>query len=297
MNILLSEPLPRWYGLSWDMAIPAIRVWAHPEFARTLAPISGDGMAVRNLRKELDLLAFQGGFDDSRFGFEGALRLDHTPDGALEFLAPLPRVRYRTQRRCSDCHGSREDRIGKKRPCYHCDGTGLEHEYRWRRAEAVAASLGLLLVAMEYPDRKTSDLRPQFLTAHGFPNRGSCCVGGMFSESLVRLLESLPPFEGLVPIEAAMRTACQKMLGPMRAGRSGFRAYATASGALSLDCPAGSIYTLASDGPATAGRGREFSCTDVVTPEQQLMLFAGLAAFHDFADQAMMLLSVPASAC
>ena len=73
MKYLAHDVLPRWYSLSWDSANLAIRIAVQPEFAATLAPLSPAAPVVAGLAEELDLVAFQGGFEDSRFGFERGL--------------------------------------------------------------------------------------------------------------------------------------------------------------------------------------------------------------------------------
>lgn len=290
LKILSMEPIPRWYGLSWDELAVAIRIWVHPEFAHALQPIADDAPITANLRHGLDFRAFQGSFGDTRFGFESALRLDHRPDGSLEFLAKLPKVRFPTSKRCGECQGA--VRVGKRQRerCYYCGGTGREHQYRWHRADAVSASLAVLLAALEYPESETSDPRPQLLTVHGFPTTGGYSAGGMVGIPLAKMLRGYPEGTEFRGVEAAMRAAYRQMVGPAHAEQRGFRACLyDKDGSLSLDCPGATTFGGHDRFPGS--HGYEFASRDIHVPEQQLALFAGLAALHDFADR-----HVPAAA-
>lgn len=283
MGFLVQDVIPRWYSFFWDSANTAIRLWVHPEFAATLTPVLPTAPVVLALTKELKLMVFQGSFKDSRFGFEGSIRFERKSDGAFEFTALIPRVYFPTRRRCDRCKGQKVELYDKTRPCFFCNGTGKEHMYRWHRAEAVAASLGVLLVVMEYPNIKTHDARPQLMTVHGYPHHGSCSIGGTFSIPLVRWLRSFSQYTDFPEIEQAMVKAYHRMTGRKWEERY-FRATIYGShGELCLDCPGDACNVHACES-RSGERGYDITCHNLDTPVQHLSLLAGLAALHDLAD-------------
>lgn len=262
VRYLVSDPLPRWYGLTWNAACLAIHIWVHPAAARALAPIPPDSPLVRGLRKNFNLRPLmQGGFEDSRFGFAGAIQIWHEKNGALEFFAKLPHARY------------------------------------WQRTNAVAASVALLLMMLEDPI-ETDDPRPQFMTVHGIPSNGGCPIGGAFGGPLVRWLSEFPTGTHFSRAEEAMAKAYARMLGGERAvdTRSFPVEIYDRGGALSLDCPRGiSTVFRVPDQPCDS-TGYEISSNNVDTPPYYLALLAGLAALHDHADRMIAVRAIAASA-
>ena len=190
---------------------------------------------------------------------------------------------FPTRRRCDSCNGSKVEPYDRKTPCIFCNGTGKAHEYHWHRAEAVAASLGVLLVSMEYTDIETHDARPQLMTVYGYPHRGSCSIGGTFSTPLVRWLRSFPRHTSFPEIEQVMIAVHHRMTGRKREERY-FRATIYGSqGELGLDVPGDACGVHACESRSDE-RGYDITCHNLNTPVQHLSLLAGLAALHDLAE-------------
>ncbi len=283
----MYDHLPRWYGLSWDNAGLAILVWVHRELLGQLKPVRPGAPAVQGVSQAFGFTNFVGDFT-SNFGFDDAL-VRQAEGEYIAFRGVIPNVRCITAARCQGCRGRKKDRIIPGDSCYECDGTGRKHEYRWQKANALSASLGLLLAVIEYPpDNFTTTAKmEQFLTVRTGSGEGHAFIGGMYSIPFADWLRQQEVGKPLEKMISAMRRAYAQMMGESRARPFGFRAsvdYPT--GWLNVDVPGDGCGIHPSSGHSPeVGRGYEFSDHNVDHPAQQLALLAGLAALHDQVDR------------
>lgn len=243
---------------------------------------------VAAFKEEFGFTSFAGDFDKS-FGFENAIRRHRDSGEFAEFFVPIPRVRVKTKRQCSNCKGSGKDkRIGRDE-CLHCDGIGVEHDYLWHEAYAISASLTVLFMIIEFQEVETNCKLPQLLTVHTITDRGSHggSLGGMYSVAFCDWLSTFEPHTKIVEMAEAMKLAYGRMLGRKYFNISRFDGtVADENGWLNVSCPGNACGLHPSSGLVSRGEGYEFSSHNVDSPAQQLTLLAGLAALHDKARNA-----------
>ena len=284
MNVLIRDRLPRWYGISWREANPAILLSIHRDFLADFPKIKPDAPEVLARVQEFGFSLFDGS-SQPYFGFDQCLTRQEGNGEFVEFVAPLPIVCKETDRPCQNCEGSGNDtlRDGK---CLYCNGRGTEEEYTWRGAFAISASLNLFFRLACFPEKRTSAAAPQLLTVRLHTARGMHGgeLGGMYGIPLAEWLRSQPLHTGIPEMVRAMKAAYGHMLGASRVNEYNEYSFRAAidhqNGWLSVDCP-GDACGLNPVRSPEPGRGYELSSHNVDTPAQQLTLLAGLAALCD----------------
>jgi len=281
----MRESMPRWYGLSWDAGKAAIRIRLNRELPRPEKMWDTDNNDIM-VRHGFGM--FESDLDGKWFGFDRALEIVKHPSGEYrEFIGRLPRVRVSSKRRCYDCEGNKT-RHGEK--CFSCDGTGMDYDLKWKRAEALAMSIGILLSPFEYNERETDSQDHQLLTVHLFISEQSAPIGGIVGIPLHHWAREYPQHTEFTDVIAAMKQAYGRMMGKSRVKSSspfGFRAMVYSDHKhISFDCPgdACGVYGSPDDDPGD-NHGYQLSCHNVDSAAQQLTLLAGLAALHDRADR------------
>lgn len=282
MDVLILNRLPRWYGLSWLEADPAILLSIHRDFLADFPVVKPDAPEVLALMQEFGFSSFNGDLERG-FGFDHCLVLREGSGESAEFTAALPIVRRETDRPCEWCGGTGNDEF-RDGACLHCEGRGTEHEYVWKSAFAVSASLNLFFRLAYFPRRRTSSAAPQLLTVQLYTAQGmqGGALHGMYGIPLAEWLRSQPPHTGIPEMVNAMKIAYGHMLGASRVSEySRFRAAIDhENGWLNVDCPGDACVLHPTHSPVP-GRGYEFSSHNVDSPAQQLTLLAGLAALCD----------------
>src|SRR5687768_16804203 len=114
MKILIHEPRPRWYRLSWSEkdTDPEIIIGIHRDFAREkFTPIAVTAPLVVGTMQKLDLRGtFTGDLGGEYFGFSNSLIRQPDEGDYIILAAPLHQVRKPTGRRCMDCRGAGRSR-------------------------------------------------------------------------------------------------------------------------------------------------------------------------------------------
>ena len=284
MDVLIRDRLPRWYGLSWREADPAILLSIHRDFLADFPEIRPDAPEVLARVQEFGFSSFEGNFKGG-FGFDQCLTRQEGGGEFVEFIAALPVIRRETGRKCAECDGSgRDEERGGE--CLYCEGSGTEHEYVWKNAFAISASLNLFCQLAYFPEKRTSAMAPQLLTVqlHTAQGMHGGELNGMYGIPLAEWLRSQPLHTGIPEMVRAMKAAYGHMLGASRVSEYNEYSFRAAidhqNGWLNVDCPGNrcGLHPVRSPEP---GRGYEFSSHNVDTPAQQLTLLAGLAALCD----------------
>ena len=284
--MLMRGTMPCWYELSLKgrSGQAGLYLRIHSDFVNQYGEVSTSAPIVENLRSDFGFSEVSGILRGD-FGFERSLRYFGTANGFLEHAIPIPRVRKRTGKRCPRCKGTGKRREFNNDKCFACDD-GWEVCYDWQEVFAVSATLSLLFILLEFPDRETISVMPQLLTvttttskeAHGGELRGN------YSRKLVSYLESRGP--GPIPeMITAMRTAWEQVEGEIPSSDGYyFQAYTQGeNGQLNIMCPGHGVGICPDINSIGRGRGYRFSSHNVDNPMQQLTLLASLAALHDLA--------------
>lgn len=162
MNTIMWESMPRWYCLSWDAKKTAIRIRLNRELPRPEGMWNSDNSS--RISKQYGFRRFESGLDGKWFGFDHALEIVQHPSREYrEFIGRLPQVRVQARRKCFSCEGKRKRHDEK---CFSCGGTGKDYDLKWRHAEALAMSIGILLDPFEYNEQETHSEDHQLLTVY-----------------------------------------------------------------------------------------------------------------------------------
>lgn len=287
MKMIMYESMPRWYGLSWDAEKTAIRIRLNRELPR---PEKVWDIGNTDIIVQHGFHLFESDLDGKWFGFDRALEIVKRPSGEYrEFIGKLPQVRIQARRKCFSCEGKGEYHGGEK--CFSCDGTGKEYDLKWRRAEALAMSIGILLDPFEYNEQETHSEDHQLLTVYLFIVEGDAPIWGMIGIPLHHWVHQHPQYTEFTDCVDAMKQAYGRMMGESRVKSSSpfdFRArvYSSNNHHIAFDCPgdACGVYGGPDDDPGD-NKGYPLSSHNVDSAIQQLTLLAGLAALHDRADR------------
>ncbi|OGZ41824.1 MAG: hypothetical protein A3B04_03115 [Candidatus Portnoybacteria bacterium RIFCSPLOWO2_02_FULL_39_11] len=176
-----------------------------------------------------------------------------------------------------------------------CHGAGREFFYDWQNAKAISASLTLIFILLELPEKETSAKIPQLMTVQTITKSGmhGGSLYGQFSSFIRTYLSSLYQRQTTPIIEMiqAMKIAYEFMFEPQEEMyQHDFRAGVFSEfGWLNTDCPGNACGLNPSlDAEYDMKKpchGYKFSCHNVDTAAQQLTLLAGVAALHDKARQ------------
>lgn len=279
---IMSHFVPCWYELSWRSAPGAIVLRVHSDFVKKTEVIPQESPIIAGFMEQFGFQTFGGEFTND-FGFDRSFAFKGIRNGFHEFRITLPVVRIFSKWKCRDCRGSGHNK-SYNRMCIACNGKGRENSFDYNRAYAISASFTVFSALAYYLDEaaETTSSIPQILNVQTVTIRdmhgGS--LSGEYSVFLGRYLSGLPVGTSVEKMVRAMKRAYKIMdqgLGPLpRFGAS----VDSDNGWLNVDCPGDACGLHPSHG-LEDGRGYEFSCHNVDTPQQQLTLLAGLAALHD----------------
>lgn len=289
MKTIMWESMPRWFGLSWDPKMVAIRIRLHrdvplPQEAWDRTRQKLDDLRWNQWSQWRDLPPLNTDFSKGWFGLGEILKIVQHPE-YIEFVGKIPRVHIKSRWLCSLCKGQKVDASGES--CFDCAGTGRGFYDNLRRADALAISIGILLNPIEYNDVGVGSQESQLLTVHFTMPDHTAAVGGMVSSAFHRWAHQYPPSTRFADVEEAMKAADARMKGKSYASIiKRFRAEIySEKHHFSLDqCFMGGVWGGPDDG-INDSIGYHFYSKDLYTSADQLTFLAGLAALHDRADR------------
>jgi len=284
---IIESNISCWYELSWQENPPAIILRIHTDFIKefkTEHPPE-EWPIIKSFKEKFGFKDFGGNFDQD-IGFEKVFKYTGENQGFIEYVTKIPQIQKSTCSPCQQCNGTGKDEWrGEGEICFFCEGTGKERVMDWQRAYAISASFTVLLIVLSSFNLKenTSILLPQLLTikttTHKDMHGGS--FGGEISIPLREWLASLGDNATIPEMVKAMKKAHKQMFGLHDYESLSFKVYVRSSGAFFADCPGNACGIHPSDRRLEKGKGYEFSCHNVDTPAQQIVLLAGLAALCD----------------
>lgn len=282
-KILTRDIIPCWYELSFREKKPAIILKAHKDFIK----VNWDeNHIIKHFKEEFGFKKFVGDFY-KRFGFDnGAFMFSRETGDFVELLMKIPKIK-REKGSCLYCKGSGQgDFLDGK--CLNCNGSGKDWEYDWPRAYAISASFNVFFQLAGLPDKDTSSSLYQLLTVHTHTSKGmhGGSLWGEYSIPLVRWLASFEQRTTIPQMVQAMKMTYRMIHDELiEFDEYYFKASVDyENGWLNISCPgdACGLYPGRNAGYGIQrGFGYEFSCHNVDSPMQQLVLLAGLAALHD----------------
>lgn len=279
-KMIIYENVPCWYMLLWQEDPPSIGLRIHKEFIEKQKVDFEKAPMVKFLAENLRIPAFSGNFDKD-IGFGGILKNKGEKDGFIEFLAEIPQIKKKTDKKCDDCEGTGKRKWDQDEYCLFCGGSGHEWTIYWKDAFAISASFTVLTKWLKYREIETSSPYLQLLVVQTITEEGmhGGSLSGDISIPMRNWLESLGERVELSEMTRAMKIAYDRMFGLRDCNQYGFNAYA-ANGRFIANCQGDACGLHPSDWYARKEEGYGFSCHNVDSPVQQITLLAALGALH-----------------
>lgn len=181
---IVTENLPRWYGISWRPKNHTLIVSVNKAVLTSLKPIPNDSPIAEHFKTMFSFSEFEESVEKN-FGFDKSL-VRSEKNGLIEFEARLPKVMHILDKNCRGCNGSGKDKMmGNK--CLYCFGRKKEREFRWKPAYAMSASLNILLGLLEYSEVTSTSTQQQLITLvlHTRSGQHGGSLGGNYGIPLV----------------------------------------------------------------------------------------------------------------
>lgn len=287
-RFMSADFVPCWYELSWQDKETAILLRVHEDFVKLAPAVQEDNPIIQNYIKDFDFAGFSGDLK-SNFGFsEGQFNHLGIRNGFHEFLIPIPVIKFASGKPCRNCSGKKVDRFDEQE-CRYCDGTGIEHEMKWKTPRAICAGLRIFFLLATWPEKETSSKLPQLMTLDTYVGKeilNGASFGGAFGVPFIKWLHDFPKLRtvSFPEAEKAMFKANERMFGITHAAPYDFKAYY--SELLIIRCP-GNACGISSSSSAEGNKGYRFGGSNIDSVSQQLILISGLASVHDAAREGM----------
>lgn len=318
---LTRENAPCWYELSFRNDGPALMVSVHEEIFPHL-PKFQNAPIVEILKKEFGFLQFEHDWGGATFGFDRAFKSTGTKDHFIGFSVPIPVLEKEITILCGHCLGNKKDLFqictkcngsGREKKmiscrccsikdtradCLICKGKGEEPEVvmDWCPFYAISATFTLFFNLMTFGyDKKcrVNCQRPQLLSIETGIHRsmGGASVHGAYSIPLVRWLSKFPPNIHIKDTEDVLTSVWKKIHGKNFYNMDKMNTWVQIreNGCLSISCPGDrtGLFPTYREMHNRGDYGYEFSCHNVDTPMQQIVLLAALGALCDMARKAI----------
>ena len=277
---LITDDMPRVYGLRWHAHLPAIEIFVRKALL-PMAPRLPEEIAS-HIAATFGLGKFEETVSD-KYGFDGVLRRIEG-EHVTRFIATIPVSYFVLDENCEACKGTAKNEYEDE--CLHCMGLGKKSEYRYKEAFAVAASIGFLLMSLEDLEWLSQTPAKQLMKLVVSPGHGpdASFLSGTFGIPLVDWL-SHKGNESLLNVEDAMRIAYHHMF-TRREWDSDADFHARIEGKngwLNIICPGQGCGMAPKLDSLRRGRGYDIHSHNIDHPVQLLSILAGFAALHDVA--------------
>jgi len=286
-----DEIVPAVYETSYKGGdIPCIELRLHEDFVEESKDIVPIESFLRGFQEEHKIGPFSPLREDN-FGFDGVIkRKGKDSRGFIIYGIEIPIVRKHLDEPCKRCKGTGLDEIDglPERECLSCRGSGREIAYDWRQIAAVSASLQILGMLAETFRKRTSASVPQLFTFQLVCGEGigRFPIGGYFGIDFCNWLDSLPKPCQFDHVIEEMQKVYFRLFGKEAIIGLDFQAYVRSGSGLIIGCP-GNATGIFPEGSWERGHGREYSCHNMDTPAQQIMLLVALAILSDMARESM----------
>lgn len=283
-KLIIYQNIPCWFEISCDDSgdIPHLILRIHKEIINSKEASLQKSPIVRDFLDKLKLPEFKEDFS-KEIGFGGAFKFIREVDELAEFSVEIPQVKTKTNNKCKDCKGTgkRGERFGYDE-CLFCEGTGYKYAMNWNDVTAISASITVIMMWLQYPDIDTTAKNSQLLTLQTITQNGmhGGSLSGDISIPMKRILESYLGEVKFTEIIDAMKV-CYDRMGLLRDyDQYSFNAYIN-KGRFVINIPGDACGLHPSDWYDHKEQGYEFSCHNVDSSIQQLLLIFGLAKLHD----------------
>lgn len=254
------------------------------------------------LRLTGEKFVFHEGPESGFFGFGDSLRKSVNSDGNVVYHSRLPIIHELSTLPCPDCNGTGEDEFDDTMglpliKCGRCHGTGKRSDIDWSTAYALSASIVCLTNLLFLAGRsvvsglsKNDPVQLLVLNVISAPGNEGCSLGGYFSPRLMHFLLTHRASYQFEEVRNAMIRVYEYMWRTVspekkRSLNGGIGAWQSTPGYLMLDVPGNASGIHLSGHYNREQGGAKFTCHNVNTPLQQLVLITGLAALCDLYEE------------
>jgi hypothetical protein len=260
---------------------PCIVLRLHKDFVEANKDLIPIASFIDAIRKEHNLGEFLP-LREEYFGFDNAIKKSKIVGDFIEFEIKIPVFAKKTEKLCEHCKGTGVDNFFR-RECSFCEGSRYEIFYDWKSFDAISASLQILMMMTDVFDRSTQSQNCQLLTfqIHCGKGQGHYPIGGYYGISFCDWLLSFPENHQFNEVIKAMQDV-YKYIHQREFSGLDFQAYVSSDAWLVISVP-GNACGIFPEGRHGLGQGREYSCHNMDTPIQQIILLVALAVLSDMA--------------
>ena len=237
---------------------------------------------ISSYKKEFSFKKFSF-FENNLFGFDNALGRGKVKGEFVEYIIKLIPFKRKTSNPCKYCYGTgRNKNLHMK--CSFCEGEKLETIYDYTPLNAISASFELLTRLIESSEEISNSKKSQLFTFQlgiGY-EKASYPIWGSYGIEFCCWLNSFSKGKRFPDVIKAMQEVYEFIY--QKEGTSyDFDAYVEENAWLIINCP-GEACGIHPEGYSwKKGQGRDFSCHNMDTPVQQIILLTALAVLSDMA--------------
>ncbi|MFA5432514.1 MAG: hypothetical protein WC319_06530 [Candidatus Paceibacterota bacterium] len=274
------EMVPCLYEISFkEEDNPVLLLRLHKDFVEAKKDLIPTASFIEGIRREHNLGEFFP-LREEYFGFDNAIKKSGIVGEFVEFKIKIPIFAKETERLCKYCEGTGVDNYFK-RECSFCEGGRYEIFYDWKSFDAISASLQILTMMTEVFDQSTQSQDCQLFTFQVICGKGQghYPIGGHYGISFCDWLSSFPEHHQFDEIVKVMQDIYTHIYQRRFSGWD-FQACVSGDAWLIISVP-GNACGIFPEGGYESGQGREFSCHNMDTPIQQIILLVALAVLSD----------------
>ena len=261
---------------------PVLLLRLHKDFVEANKDLIPMASYIDGIRKEHNLGEFLP-LKEEYFGFNKAIRKSRAIGDFIEFEIKIPIFAKKTKKLCNRCKGTGIDSFFK-RECSFCEGGKYEIFYDWKSFDAISVSLQILMTMTDIFDQSTQSQDCQLLTfqVHCGKGQGHYPIGGYYGISFCNWLLSFPEDYQFNEVIKVMRDVYEHIHQRKFSGWD-FQAYVSGDAWLVISVPGNACGIFPESDGYKPGQGREYSCHNMDTPIQQVILLVALATLSDMA--------------
>jgi hypothetical protein len=293
-RFLINTNIPRWFTLSADpkKGFPIVVIY-NDVLDQIKQPRD---YVVEDARKKFKFSEEEFPFfeiDSGFYGFGKGIQQVDSNEETTTFRLNLPVVIRHVRKPCPDCKGEKQNEFGTS--CSHCSGSGLMTIHSWKPSYALAFSVQLLLLQLQWEPKRKVELKEKQLLSVGLVTDKSPLNGGSvystFSPALIDFLRKQnldTKFPNLVDPMIRTHFHMWRKFGRKTAmDTHGFNAYQPLPGNLILGVPGNACDLCQSPyvQEIEEGMGAEFTPHNMDSQIQQFSILTGLAALCDWFEE------------
>ena len=223
------------------------------------------------------------------FGYDQAFKKNEETEKTISYLIEIPVLPKESSLPCVHCLGTGWDRtFGHE--CFWCHGKKRETRYDWKPFFAISASLQIFSFIAETSVPRKICKDSQLLTFQIFcgMKMNSFPIFGSYGYDFCNWLNSFPEYYSFEKIKETMSQTYEHIFKEKKDWHF-FDAYVGKDAWLIIDCPgeASGLHPTKFGWNKKKSQGQQYSCHNIDSPIQQLILLVALAGLSDLARESI----------